>query len=120
MNYFNILALYFYFYFYFLKHLILLSFPSGRHLTIYTFQFWAPNPTYLWFGPRPVVVIMDPNLIKAVTQKVDVFRKLRVNPLGRLLAQGLVSHEGEKWAKQRKLLNPAFHVEKLKVLFSLI
>ncbi|XP_071905024.1 cytochrome P450 CYP72A219-like isoform X4 [Coffea arabica] len=70
--------------------------------------FWAPNPTYLWFGPRPVVVIMDPNLIKAVTQKVDVFRKLRVNPHGR--------YEGEKWAKQRKLLNPAFHVEKLKLM----
>ncbi|CDP19607.1 unnamed protein product [Coffea canephora] len=72
--------------------------------------------TYLWFGPAPAVVIMDPNLIKAVTQKIDDFRKLPVNPLGRLVAQGLVSYEGEKWAKQRKLLNPAFHVEKLKLM----
>lgn len=72
--------------------------------------------TYLWFGPRPAIVIMDPDLIKEVTQKSNIFRKLRGSPLARLLAQGLVSYEGDKWAKQRKLLNPAFHIEKLKLM----
>ncbi|XP_027172967.1 cytochrome P450 CYP72A219-like [Coffea eugenioides] len=72
--------------------------------------------TYLWFGPTPAVVIVDPNLMKEITQKVDVFPKPRLNAITKLLVQGVVTYEGEKWAKHRKLLNPAFHVEKLKLM----
>jgi cytochrome P450 len=39
--------------------------------------------------------------------------------MSRLLDDGLISHEGEKWAKHRKIINPAFHIEKLKVINSI-
>ncbi|CAI9089121.1 OLC1v1023630C2 [Oldenlandia corymbosa var. corymbosa] len=70
----------------------------------------------LWFGPRPTVLLMEPDLIKEVTNKSQVFQRPRVNPLAKLLAQGLTAYENEKWAKHRKILNPAFHVEKLKLM----
>ncbi|XP_027064399.1 cytochrome P450 CYP72A219-like isoform X1 [Coffea arabica] len=72
--------------------------------------------TYLWFGPRPMMLIMDPELIRKVTHKMDIFQKVRFRPQARLLIGGILVYEGEKWAKQRKLLNQAFHTEKLKLM----
>nr|XP_023915634.1 cytochrome P450 CYP72A219-like [Quercus suber] len=45
------------------------------------------------------------------------FQKPKPNPLVRLLAMGVVNYEGEKWAKYRNIINPAFHIEKLKVMY---
>ncbi|PQQ18731.1 cytochrome P450 CYP72A219-like [Prunus yedoensis var. nudiflora] len=42
------------------------------------------------------------------------FQKPVINPLVKLLATGLPNYEGEKWAKHRKIINPGFHLEKLK------
>ncbi|XP_062169031.1 cytochrome P450 CYP72A219-like [Alnus glutinosa] len=69
---------------------------------------------FMWFGPIPRVFIMDPEQIKDVLTKTGPFRKPRVNPLVRLLLLGVVAYEGEKWAKHRKIINPAFRIEKLK------
>jgi hypothetical protein len=64
-------------------------------------------------------MIPDPELVKEVlSNKFGHFGKPRSNRIGRLLANGLVNHDGEKWAKHRRILNPAFHHEKIKVFSS--
>lgn len=71
-----------------------------------------------WIGTHPRVNIMDPELIREVlSNKFGHFAKPESNPLTKLLATGLVNYDGEKWAKHRRILNPAFHQEKLKVCF---
>ena len=62
-------------------------------------------------------MLMDPELIKEVLNKSYVYLKQESrNPLAKVLAQGVLSEEKDKWAKHRKIINPAFHVEKLKVI----
>ncbi|KEH38474.1 cytochrome P450 family 72 protein [Medicago truncatula] len=49
-------------------------------------------------------------MIRDVFNKMYDFQKPNANPLGKLLANGLASHEGEQWSKHRKIINPAFHI----------
>ncbi|MQM06405.1 hypothetical protein Taro_039228 [Colocasia esculenta] len=60
---------------------------------------------------------MDPVLIREVlSNKFGHFQKQSSSPLGRLVITGLATYEGEKWALHRRIINPAFHVEKLKLM----
>ncbi|XP_059663285.1 cytochrome P450 CYP72A219-like isoform X2 [Cornus florida] len=71
--------------------------------------------SFIWLGPKPMVLIRDSELIREILSKNYHFQKPRGgNPLAKLLATGLVDYECEKWSKHRKIINPAFHVEKLK------
>ncbi|OMO74641.1 Cytochrome P450 [Corchorus capsularis] len=70
--------------------------------------------SFIWIGPRPRVTITEPEQVKEVFTKFNDFQKPRTNPLVSLLAAGLASLEGDKWAKHRKILNHAFLQDKLK------
>ncbi|CAM0881359.1 unnamed protein product [Alopecurus aequalis] len=68
-----------------------------------------------WFGPTPKVTIADPDLAKHVlSNKFGHLEKPKFPALWKLLANGLSNHEGDKWVKHRRLLNPAFNLEKIK------
>ena len=43
------------------------------------------------------------------------FVKPPLNPLVDILQLGVSTLEGQRWAKRRRLITPAFHLEKLKV-----
>nr|APZ88350.1 cytochrome P450 CYP72A508 [Eleutherococcus senticosus] len=70
--------------------------------------------SFIWNGPTANVVIVDPEMVKEVFTKNFVFQKPTANPLFRMFLIGLPSIEGEKWAKHRRLLKPAFLMERLK------
>uniref|UniRef100_A0A803LW47 Uncharacterized protein n=1 Tax=Chenopodium quinoa TaxID=63459 RepID=A0A803LW47_CHEQI len=69
---------------------------------------------FVWNGPVPLVTIAEPELIREVFMKIHEFQKPRTNPLLEKVASGLVMLEGQFWATRRKLLTPAFHMDKLK------
>ncbi|CAH2053700.1 unnamed protein product [Thlaspi arvense] len=69
---------------------------------------------FTWLGPIPSITIMNPQLIKEVYNKVYDFPKTHTFPLVALIADGLANADGGKWAKHRKIINPAFHFEKIK------
>jgi hypothetical protein len=70
-----------------------------------------------WYGPEPRVIVNDPKLMREIlANKHGVFGKQKsVLWIERLLANGLTTHQGEKWATHRRIINHAFHLEKLKV-----
>ncbi|KAF6985749.1 hypothetical protein CFC21_003573 [Triticum aestivum] len=76
------------------------------------------TPCISWFGPVPKVSITDPALVREVMSSKlarDV-EKFKFPALTRLLADGVGNYEGDRWAKHRRILNPAFHAEKLKLM----
>ncbi|XP_074567896.1 cytochrome P450 CYP72A616-like [Curcuma longa] len=71
--------------------------------------------TFHWMGPLPRALIVDPDQAREVmANKTGEIGKARATYLVRYFIRGLVGHEGDKWAKHRKIMNPAFHMEKLK------
>ncbi|KAB2621134.1 cytochrome P450 CYP749A22-like [Pyrus ussuriensis x Pyrus communis] len=69
-----------------------------------------------WYGSQAQLVITEPELCKEIlTNKDRAYPKSEPKSfLRRLLGDGLVVSDGEKWAKMRKLANYAFHGEILK------
>lgn len=77
----------------------------------------AGKNAFVWFGPSPKLMVVDPQLMKEILMNPDVFHKPRPDPIGETLVGGLLFLDGEKWAKHRKIVNPAFHMDKLKVIY---
>ncbi|XP_059068674.1 cytochrome P450 734A1-like [Cryptomeria japonica] len=69
-----------------------------------------------WFGPNVRLVVPHPEIIKEIlSTKFGNYPKPPTDPLARqLLGKGLVDLKGEKWAQHRKIINPAFHMDRLK------
>ncbi|KAG7577254.1 Cytochrome P450 [Arabidopsis thaliana x Arabidopsis arenosa] len=69
---------------------------------------------FTWLGPKPTITIMEPELIKEVFNKVYDYPKAQTFLLSSLIATGIINYDGDKWAKHRRIINPAFHLEKIK------
>lgn len=83
------------------------------------YQLWSQRfgkPFLYWFGSGPRLAISDPDAIKAVfTDPTGSFEKVGFNPLSRqLFGEGLVGLKGEEWVKRRRILSPAFNMERVK------
>ncbi|KAL2229993.1 UNVERIFIED_CONTAM: cytochrome [Sesamum indicum] len=60
-------------------------------------------------------------MMKVILTKYIPFQKSfkASNPIFKRLVGGLIVYEGEQWSKNRKKLNPAFHLDKLKVMIQI-
>ncbi|GMJ04591.1 PHYB ACTIVATION TAGGED SUPPRESSOR 1 [Hibiscus trionum] len=76
----------------------------------------------IWRGTKALLIITEPELVRELLKSNEgVFpkrtsreRKKEDEFAIKILGDGLVTSEGEKWAKHRKLANHAFHGETLK------
>ena len=81
-------------------------------------QYNATGKNYLiWQGPQAQLVVTEPVLIKEILNNKDgTYSKGKPDVYAtKLLGDGIVVTEGEKWSKLRKLANHAFYAENLKV-----
>lgn len=71
-----------------------------------------------WLGYRAVLPISNPEHIKEIlSNKFGHFRKLILRPeIIDFLGESVAVLEGERWAQHRRIVSPAFFVEKLKVM----
>lgn len=65
------------------------------------------------------MIVTDPGMIRDIlSDKSGKIGKARATSFGQLFVTGLLSYEGEKWVKHRRIVNAAFHLDKLKVFSS--
>jgi len=76
-----------------------------------TYGDWVP----LRFPPLRAVLVNHPALVEdlLVTHNRDLIKPLSVQRLRSLLGKGLLTSEGDLWRRQRRLMQPAFHRERV-------
>ncbi|KAF8389903.1 hypothetical protein HHK36_024421 [Tetracentron sinense] len=69
-----------------------------------------------WYGSKAQLIVTEPELIKEILSNRDgTYPKTEAEDfVKKLLGDGIVTTEGKKWSKHRKLANHAFNAENLK------
>ena len=68
---------------------------------------------FTWYGPYPNVTVMDPETLREIMSRHELFPKPKIGY--HVFLSGLLNHEGPTWSKHRSILNPAFRIDSLKV-----
>ncbi|WCJ22585.1 Cytochrome P450 709B1 [Euphorbia peplus] len=72
-----------------------------------------------WYGLEPRITITDPEMAKEIlSNKSGLYVMPEINPSFKNLmgGKGLIWVQGQDWVRQRKILNPAFSLDKLKMM----
>lgn len=79
------------------------------------FRIYGKNFVY-WHGPEAMLVVTEPELLKEIMSNREIsMGKQDMEPImKKIVGEGLISSKGDKWTKQRKIANHAFHAERLK------
>jgi cytochrome P450 len=73
---------------------------------------------HMRLGPRRMVLINHPDLVEEllVTRNRDFQRGLRNQHLSSALGSGLLVSEGDFWLRQRRLMQPGFHRQRVEAM----
>jgi cytochrome P450 len=82
------------------------------------------NGTYsVNLGSRKLIATQDPGIIDYVLRanhKNYHKSAIQTEELGRFIGKGLLTVNGEYWLKQRRLIQPGFHIDKIHALYAII
>lgn len=84
-------------------------------------DFETAGETFLyWYGTEPRICISEAELVKQIlSNKFGFYQKPNIRPsLQTLVGNSIGRANGEQWARRRRILNPAFTLDKLKVLIN--
>ncbi len=74
-------------------------------------------------GAKRLIATQDPGFIDYVlkTNHKNFYKStILTEQLGRFLGKGLLTSNGEYWLKQRRLIQPGFHPDKIRALYGII
>lgn len=74
-------------------------------------------------GSKRLIVTQDPGFIDYVlkTNHKNYYKSsILTEQLGRFLGRGLLTSNGEYWLRQRRLIQPGFHIDKIHALYAII
>lgn len=76
------------------------------------------GPFLYWFGLQPRICILDYELVKQIlVNKYGHFVKNDTHPtILAIIGKGLILVEGMNWVRHRRVVNPAFAMDKLKMM----
>lgn len=70
---------------------------------------------FFHFGPRQIVFLTDPELVKHVllTNNKNYKKGIQYEPLKLVLGNGLLTSDGDYWLRQRRIAQPVFHKQSI-------